>query len=121
MNCEYWKDIVQQLFDINKCRWASHVLATELICTNTLSESKLSENELKETNLGIALECVSQEEIIKGTIYAYKDWSAQPSCDLILAQFDVSKVESIFHNIESPTQEMKLGIEGFLEDLNEIP
>jgi len=99
---------------------ASHVLATELICKNTLSKSRLGENELYQTNLGIALKCVNQEEIIEGTIYAYSDWSAQPSCDLILAQFDARKVESVFHNIESPTQEMKLGVEGFLEDIIEV-
>jgi hypothetical protein len=68
MDCEYWKDIVQQLCDESRCNWASHVLSTEFVFKKSLTESKLSENELMETNLGTALKCVSQEEIIEGTI-----------------------------------------------------
>lgn len=119
MDCEYWKDIVRQLHDLNRCNWASHVLSTGFIFRNTLSESKVSENELSETNLAAALQCVSQEEIIKGTIYAYSDWSAQPYCDLILAQFDLTKIISIFRKIESPNSNMNRGIERLSEITNE--
>lgn len=109
MNCEYWKDIVQQLRDINRCNWASHVLSTDLP----------SETNLRETNLGAALECFSQEEIIEATIYAYRDWSAQPYCDLILEQFDINKILSVFHSIETPDSDIKLGVERLLEILRE--
>ena len=71
-------------------------LSTEFVFKNSLTESKLNENDLMETNLGLALKCVSQEEIIEGTIYAYHDWSEQPYCDLILAQFETTKILSIY-------------------------
>ena len=96
MNCEYWKDIVQQLHDLDRCNWASHVLSTEFVFKNSLTESKLNENDLMETNLELALKCVSQEEIIEGTIYAYRDWLAQLYCDLILAQFETTKILSVY-------------------------
>ena len=118
MNCEYWKNVAHQLYDLEKCNWASHVLSTQLIFNNMLGESRLNEAELREVNLGIALECVSQEEIIKGTIYAYRDWSAQPNCDLILAQFEADKIRSIFRELISPTDEMKKGVEFILEETN---
>jgi hypothetical protein len=119
MDCEYWKDIVQQLHVESRCNWASHVLSTEFVFKNSLTESKLSENELMETNLGLALKCVSQEEIIEGIIYAYRDWSAQPYCDLILAQFETTKILSVYHSIKSLDSNIKLGVERFLEIIKE--
>ena len=65
MNCDYWKDIVQQLLDENQCQWAAHVLSTMLRYRETLKESRLSENELNDTNLGMALKCIDQDEIVE--------------------------------------------------------
>jgi hypothetical protein len=106
MNCAYWKDVVAQLRDPNKCNWASHVLSTMLP----------AESGLGETNLGAALKCILAEEIIEGAIYAYRDWSSQPYCDLILAQFDAERILSTFREIESPDPHMKVGVLGALED-----
>lgn len=111
MNCEYWKDIVLKLYDISQCNWASHVLSTGL----------LNKVNLAETNLGAALKCVSEEEIIRGVIYAYSDWSAQPYCDLVLEQFDRNKILPVFNSIESPGSNLKLGVEGFFQSVNENP
>jgi hypothetical protein len=118
MDCEYWKEIVGKLWDTGECWRATHILKTMLPCGDELNNLKLSKNNLDETNLGIALKCVSEDKIIEGTIYAYRDWDSQPSCDLILAQFDREKTKRIFCLIESPTEEMRLGVESFLEDMN---
>jgi hypothetical protein len=66
--------------------------------------------------LAQALECVPAGEIIEGTIYAYRDWSAQPYCDLILAQFSAEEILSLFLNVEAPDSNMKVGVLGILED-----
>jgi hypothetical protein len=108
MDCEYWKDVVAQLRDPNRCNWASHVLSTMLPADSGLSEA----------NLGAALKCIPAEEIIEGTIYAYRDWSSQPYCDLILAQFNAGEILSIFLKVESPDSNMKVGVLGILEDMD---
>ena len=74
MDCEYWKDVVRQLRDLNRCNWASHVLATGL----------LPGSDAQQSNLVSTLKCLSPVEVIESTVYAYRDWSAQPYCDLIL-------------------------------------
>jgi len=119
MDCEYWKEIVRKLWDINECGRATHILSALLPCGDKLHNLRLSKNALDETNLGIALDCISEDKIIEGTIYAYRDWDAQPSCDLILAQFDQEKTEKIFRSIKSPEEKMRLGVEAFLEDMSE--
>ncbi len=108
MNCEYWKDIVAQLKDLNKCNWASHVLSTDLH----------TDSHLTKTVLGAALKCVSRNEIIKGTIYTYRDWDSQPYCDLILARFNANEILSLFLEIKSPNSNMKVGVLGILEDMD---
>lgn len=62
--------------------------------------------------------CAPPEEVIEGTIYAYRDWSAQPYCDFILAQFDAGDILSLFLGIESPDSNMKVGVLGILEDMD---
>ena len=119
MDCEYWKEIVRKLRDTNECGRAIHILSALLPCGDKLRDLKLGKIDLDETNLGIVLECISEDKIIEGTIYAYRDWNAQPSCDLILAQFDPEKTEKIFRSIKSPEEKMRLGVEAFLEDMSE--
>jgi hypothetical protein len=99
MDCEYWKNIVARLRV--ESNWASHVLATFA--------------DEKDSNLREALKCVSAEEIIENTIYAYEDWSAQPYCDEILFQFKKSEIIKIFENIKSPSENMKKGVSRFFE------
>ncbi len=108
MDCEYWRDIVRQLRDPTRCNWASRVLSTELP----------EPPDPRSSNLAQALECVPSGEIIEGTIYAYCDWSSQPYCDLILAQFNAGEILSIFSKIEAPEPNMKIGVLGFLEDVD---
>ena len=108
MNCEYWKDVVAQLRDPIKCNWASHVLSTLLP----------AEVDLSETNLGAALECIAAKDIIEGTIYAYRDWSSEPYCDLILAQFEAEAILTLFLKVESADSNMKVGVLGILEDMD---
>lgn len=69
-----------------------------------------------ESNLIEALVCVSRSEVIEGTIYAYRDWDAQPCCDLILAQFSAKEVAQAFLGIKHPDANMKVGVLGFLAD-----
>ncbi len=69
-----------------------------------------------ESNLIEALECVSRSEVIEATMYAYRDWDAQPSCDLILAQFSAKEVAQAFLGIKHPDANMKVGVLGFLAD-----
>ena len=107
MNCDYWKDIVAELHTDN-CVWASHVLSTDLH----------AESDLSQTNLGTALEYVSLELIIEGTIYSYRDWDSQPYCDLILARFDAEKILSVYLRIDSPDSNMKAGVLRILEDID---
>lgn len=109
MDCEYWKDVVRQLRDPSRCNWASHVLSSGL--------SKSSDPQVPNL-LAQALECVPASEIIEGTIYAYRDWSSQPYCDLILAQFDAEEILSLFLKVEVPDSNMKVGVLGILEDMN---
>ncbi len=99
MDCEYWKDIVAKLR--TKSYWAAHVLAT---CINE-----------EGSNLSEALKCVSSDEIIENTVFAYEDWSAQPSCDEILAKFDKQRIAEIFERIQNPSENVKTGVLGFLE------
>ena len=108
MDCEYWRGIVRQLRDPARCSWASHVLSAELPVPA----------EPRGSNLARALECVPSGEIIEGTIYAYRDWSAQPYCDLILAQFSADEILSTFLGVESPDSNMKVGALGVLEDMD---
>ncbi len=61
---------------------------------------------------------VPYDLVIDGTIYAYRDWSAQPYCDLILAQFEAEEILSLFLNVESPGAKMKVGVLGDLEDMD---
>lgn len=98
MKCEYWKDIVAKLK--THSNWASHVLST-------------SEDDY--FNLSEALKCVSEEEIIENTLFAYEDLYSQPYCDDILSQFDKQKISEIFKNIQRPTENMKNSIMRFLE------
>jgi hypothetical protein len=107
MDCAYWEDVVRKLSDPSRCNWASHVLSSGL--------PKPSDSEVPNL-LAQALECVPANEIIEGTIYAYRDWSAQPYCDLILAQFNAEEILSLFLNVESPDSNMKVGVLGILED-----
>ena len=109
MNCEYWKDVVRQLHDPSRCNWASHVLSSGLLPSSDPQVPNL---------LAQALECVPATEIIEGAIYAYRDWSSQPYCDLILARFDGKEILSIFLSIESPDSNMKVGVLGVLEDMD---
>ena len=109
MDCAYWKDVVRQLQDPSRCNWASHVLSSGLL---------KSSDERVPHLLAQALECVPASEIIEGTIYAYRDWSAQPYCDLILAQFEAEEILSLFLNVESPDAKMKVGVLGILEDMD---
>ena len=111
MNCEYWKDVVRQLGDPRRCNWASHVLSSGLLPSSDPRVPNL---------LAQALECVPASEIIEGTMYAYRDWSSQPYCDLILAQFEAEEILSIFLKIESPDSNMKVGVLGCLEDMDRI-
>ena len=108
MDCEYWKDVVAQLRDPKRCDWASHVLSTMLPTDSGLSEA----------NLGAALKCIPAEAIIEGTIYAYRDRSSQPYCDLILAQFNAEEILSNFLKVDSPDSNMKVGVLGVLEDMD---
>ena len=94
MDCAYWKDVVAQLRDPSKCNWASHVLST-MLC---------AELGLSETNLGAALKCIPEKKIIESTIYAYRDWSSQPYCDLILAQFDAGGYCPFFSSLNRLTR-----------------
>ena len=109
MDCDYWKDIVRQLYDPSRCNWASHVLSTLLG----------SDEALEDTNLGMALKCVSEDEIIRAAIHAYCDWDSQPYCDLILQKFDMNKIESVFRQIEAPDSNMENGVRGLLEIMTE--
>lgn len=98
MNCEYWKDVVEKLK--TQSNWASHVLAT-------------SEDDY--FNLSEALKCVSEEEIIENTLFAYENWDAQPYCDDILGEFEKMKIIEIFKQIEHPTENMKKGFYRFCD------
>ncbi len=109
MDCVYWKDVVRQLQDPNRCNWASHVLASGLSNPAQPSEANL---------LAQALKCVLASEVIQGTIYAYRNWSSQPYCDLILAQFDADEIISIFLQIESSDSQMKVGVLGVLDNMD---
>ena len=109
MDCDYWKDVVRQLRDPSKGNWASHVLSSGL--------SEFSDPSVPNL-LGQALECVAANELIEGTIYAYRDWSAQPYCDLILAQFAANEILSVYMQIDSPDSNMKVGVLGVLEDID---
>ncbi|MBA3875118.1 MAG: hypothetical protein H0X30_38835 [Anaerolineae bacterium] len=68
--------------------------------------------------LAQALKCVLASEVIQGTIYAYRNWSSQPYCDLILAQFDADEIISIFLQIESSDSQMKVGVLGVLDNMD---
>jgi len=97
MDREYWKEIVSKLKILNECNWASHVLASDV------------------ENLKEALKCVSEEELIENTIFAYEDWDSQPYCDEILFRFNRQKISEVFEKIDNPTENMKKGITRFLE------
>jgi hypothetical protein len=101
MDCEYWKDIVAKLK--TQSYWASHVLST------CISEES--------SNLSEALKCVSEEEVIENTIFAYEDWNAQPYCDQILFKFEKEKIIQVFTAIKTPTENMKKGYLYVIEDL----
>lgn len=95
-DCEYWKNIVSQLRNSDKCVRAAHVLAA-------LAGKA-------DSNLQAALKCLTAEEIIENTIFAYRDWDAQPYCDEILFQFERRKINEVFERIESPGENMKKGV-----------
>ena len=109
MDCDYWKDVVRQLRDPSRSNWASHVLSSGL--------SEFSDPSVPNL-LAQALECVTANELIEGTIYAYRDWSAQPNCDLILAQFAPDQILSLYLKIDGPESTMKVGVLGVLEDMD---
>ena len=109
MDCEYWRDVVRQLRDPGRCNWASHVLSSGLL-------PKGSDPEL--SNLVPILKCVSAAEVIESTVYAYRDWSAQPYCDLILSQFTAEEVLSAYLKVQAPDSNMKVGVLGILESLD---
>jgi hypothetical protein len=104
MDCEYWRDIVAQLSDPQRCNWAAHVLSTEV-----------PGHPAETGNLGEALRCVGRDEILVGVIKAYRDWSAQVYCDLILARFETGEVASAFLTIGDADDLMRAGVFGFLE------
>lgn len=108
MNCEYWKDVVQHLRNPERCNWASHVLSSGLTRNSNPQISNLAE----------ALKCVSPVEVIEGTVHAYRDWTAQPYCDLILSQFKAEEVLSVYLEIQAADSNMKVGVLGILEDLD---
>jgi hypothetical protein len=87
---------------------ASHVLSTGI--------SKLSDT--RRSNLLAALECAAESELIESTIYAYRDRSAQPYCDLLLAQFAPNEILSLYLKTEWPDSNMKVGV---LEDMDREP
>lgn len=101
MDCEYWKEIVSKLKILNECNWASHVLASDV------------------ENLTESLKCVSEEEIIENTIFAYNDWSAYPYCREILLYFEKQKVLEVYKQIENPSENMSLGFADILEDFED--
>jgi hypothetical protein len=103
MNCEYWKDIVARLR--TESTWASHVLST---CIGE-----------EGSNLSEALKCVSAEEIIENTIFAYKDWDAYVYCREILLQFNKQKVINIYEQINNPSKKMIVGVSDVLKDFEE--
>ena len=107
------------MFDPARSEWATHVLATQLKFKGSFRGSRLSKEQLEEVNLGLALECVPEEEIITATIHAYRNWNSQPDCDLILVQFDRDKVTKTFSKIDSPTAEMDKGMQRLLNILND--
>ena len=98
-DCEYWKEIVAKL--LTSSNWAAHVLSTLI--------------EEEGSNFEQALECVERKEIIVNTIYAYDDWSAQPYCDQILAQFKQDEVMRNFGGIDNPSENMKTGVLGLFD------
>jgi hypothetical protein len=103
MNCEYWKDIVARLR--TESTWASHVLST---CIDE-----------KGSNLNEALKCVSAEEIIENTIFAYNDLDAYVYCREILLQFKKQKVIEIYEQINNPSENVITGVSDILEDFEE--
>jgi hypothetical protein len=105
MDSEYWRDIVAQLGDPQRCNWAAHVLSTDV-----------PGHALETQNLGEALRCVGRDEILVGVIKAYRDWSAQPDCDFILARFETDEVLRAFLSISDADDQMRKGVLGFLED-----
>ena len=101
LDCNYWQVVVAKLRNLNECQWAAHVLATFA--------------DEADSNLQQALKCLSADEIIENTIYAYHDWDAQPYCDEILFQFEKQKIIKVFEQLENPSENMKKGVLRFLE------
>lgn len=66
-----------------------------------------------------ALKCVSAEEIIENTIFAYNDLDAYVYCREILLQFNKQKVVEIYEQINNPSEEMIIGVSDVLEDFEE--
>jgi hypothetical protein len=98
-SCEYWKSIVTKLRNESECNWASHVLST---CVDE-----------EGSNLSEALKCVSAEEIIENTIFAYQNSDAQPYCDEILFQFEKQKIIDVFEQMEKPNENNENMEKGF--------
>lgn len=103
MNCEYWNDIVAKLR--TESVWASHVLSTYV--------------DEEGSNLSEALKCVSAEEIIENTIFAYNDWDAYVYCREILLQFNKQKVIEIYEQIKNPSENMFTGFSDVLKDFED--
>ena len=105
MDCDYWRDIVAQLSDLSRCNWAAHVLSAEL--PGPAADTQ---------NLSEALRCAGRDNVLAGVIRAYRDPTAQPYCDLILARFGTDEVLAAFMNIDDPDDNMRAGVLGVLTD-----
>ena len=105
MDCEYWKEIVSKLKILSECNWAAHVLST---CIDE-----------EDSNLSEALKCVSAEQIIENTIFAYNDWDAYVYCREILLQFSREKITEIYEQIENPSEKMRVGVSDVLADFED--
>ena len=105
-NYDYWKTIVAKLKITEECNWAAHVLATKI------------DDDFSDSNLGQALKYIPAEEIIENTIFAYRDWSAQPYCDEILLNFEEIQIREVFESIKNVDEIMKRGINRFFEIKN---
>ena len=107
MNQIYWREIVEQLSQPQKMNWAAHVLATGLSEDDGQSE----------TNLKAAIEATNKETVIKSTLQAYQDWSAQPYCDQILTVFDLREVIKVYNSLDQPSENTIKGATFLVEEL----
>lgn len=105
MDRDYWRSVVTLLSDPGRRPWAAHVLATGLPWASAKS------------NLRAAVDATSPRDVIAAVLLAYEDWSAQPNCDLMLKQFDVSEVVATYNGLTNPPENT---IKGFCWLIEEI-